>query len=617
MSVLWQQRLVAPGEAFDAVADSYDDVFTQSVIGRAQRELVWNVLVGTFKLGERVLELNCGTGEDALFLGRLGVVVDACDSSARMLEVARKRKAAEAPDLPIGFRHLATEDIRDFRPTLPFDGVVSNFSGLNCVKDLARVASELSILVRRNGSLVLCLSNRICVWELVWFGMRGLFKKATRRLGGSAVAHVGNKEICVWYPTLRQIKRAFSPWFELRSVNAVGLFVPPSYLERWAREHAKTIAIGKHRLRRGALAVAARLGRPHSFAVRKGGWMALLKLMKNSAVEIPADQTSASEPARQLKISLKCPSCGEDIGAISYGAPLMLETGLRCANCSFLLANEQGIWKALPDERQIHYQQFLTEYQTVRAAEGRGSNKASFYLALPHKDLTGRNEWQWAIRARTFRCVEDVILPQLEKGHSRPLSILDLGAGNGWLSYRLALRGHRPVAVDLLTNQTDGLGAASHYLQELQVLFPRFQAELDRLPFRDAQFDCAIFNASFHYSENYYFTLGEAIRCLRPLGTIIIADSPFYRNEKGGLQMLEERRHTFNTRFGFPSNSLASLEYLTPERLLALEAGFGIRWQVIRPRYGVRWGMRPLFAWWNGKREPSQFQIYTAVVKTQ
>jgi SAM-dependent methyltransferase len=242
MSVLTEQRLSAAGVAFDAIANSYDDVFTRTVIGRAQREIVWKVLADTFRAGDRVLELNCGTGEDALFLGRRGITVEGCDSSAQMIEVAWKRRALEAPDLPIRFRQLSTEDIRYLRPALPFDGVFSNFSGLNCVKDLARTASELSSLVRRNGRLVFCLSNRICIWELVWFGVRGLFKKGTRRLGGSAVAHLGSKAIRVWYPTVRQIRRAFSPWFELRAVRAVGLFVPPSYLERWAREHAGTIS---------------------------------------------------------------------------------------------------------------------------------------------------------------------------------------------------------------------------------------------------------------------------------------------------------------------------------------------------------------------------------------
>jgi hypothetical protein len=41
--------------------------------------------------------------------------------------------------------------------------------------------------------------------------------------------------------------------------------------------------------------------------------------------------------------------------------------------------------------------------------------------------------------------------------------VLDVDAGIGWLSYRLPKRGHRPLAVDLLDNDSDGFGAARHY----------------------------------------------------------------------------------------------------------------------------------------------------------
>ena len=92
------------------------------------------------------------------------------------------------------------------------------------------------------------------------------------------------------------------------------------------------------------------------------------------------------------------------------------------------------------------------------------------------------------------------------------------------MSYRLQSQGHTPVAVDLLTNNQDGLGAATHYTERLGSLFPRVQAELDNLPFADSQFDLAIFNASFHYSENYEKTLAEALRCVRNGGMVVIAD---------------------------------------------------------------------------------------------
>jgi SAM-dependent methyltransferase len=320
---------------------------------------------------------------------------------------------------------------------------------------------------------------------------------------------------------------------------------------------------------------------------------------------------------QRCQLALQCPHCGLAIGTIHYGAAMVLDTGLRCTNCSFLLANDQGIWKAITPERLRYYERFLMEYRIVRAAEGRGSEHAAFYLALPFKDLTGQNDWQWSIRARTFRTLERAILPAVTKAGKYAPYVLDLGAGNCWLSYRLALLGCRPIAVDLLTNGTDGLGAACHYLQELPALFPRFHAELDRLPFLDGQFDCAIFNASFHYSENYLCTLGEAIRCLRPGGTVVIADSPCYESEESGRRMLDEKHMAFTKRFGFASDSLASLEYLTTARLSELESRFGISWQILEPNYGLRWSMRPLIAKWKGNREPSRFRIYAAIAKAR
>jgi ubiquinone/menaquinone biosynthesis C-methylase UbiE/DNA-directed RNA polymerase subunit RPC12/RpoP len=323
------------------------------------------------------------------------------------------------------------------------------------------------------------------------------------------------------------------------------------------------------------------------------------------------------ESPRMPNVELRCSACGTEMPApaLPYRSLALEHTGLECHRCSTVLVQKRGIWLGLPHERLRYYARFLRDYEAVRKAEGRGSETSEFYLALPYQDQTRRNSWQWAIRARTYKFIEQKILRKLSDAHARPLMILDLGAGNGWLSYRLATSCHWPVAVDLQTNAYDGLGAAVHYRSALPTLFPRFQAEHDRLPFSDAQFDCAIFNASFHYSENYDNTLGEAIRCLRPGGTILIADSPTYTHEESGLQMLEERRQVFKRQFGFASDSLASCEYLTPERLLALEARHDLEWRTHRVWYGLRWACRPVMAKLKKRREPSQFLIYTAQVK--
>jgi SAM-dependent methyltransferase len=141
-------------------------------------------------------------------------------------------------------------------------------------------------------------------------------------------------------------------------------------------------------------------------------------------------------------------------------------------------------------------------------------------------------------------------------------------------------------------------------------MFPRFQAELARLPFQDEQFDVALFNASFHYAEDYVATLAEALRCVRSGGTLIICDTPWYSRDESGKRMVTERNSAFIERFGTASDSIKSLEYLTDDRLHNLEEQLGIRWTIYRPRYGLKWGMRPLVAIFRNRREPSRFRIY-------
>jgi SAM-dependent methyltransferase len=313
------------------------------------------------------------------------------------------------------------------------------------------------------------------------------------------------------------------------------------------------------------------------------------------------------------EVRLQCPRCRGWISTLPHTK--FVDTILVCSDCCLKLPCDGGIWRALLPERASHFSQFISDYEFIRAAEGRGSADAEYYLALPYCDLSGNNRQQWIIRASTYRYIERHILPYVSSGNKRRLRILDLGAGNGWMSYRLALAGHAPVAVDLLTNDRDGLGAASHYQKQLARLFPRVQAELDVLPLMDDTFDLVIFNASFHYSEDYEKTIAEALRCTRTGGTILIADTPWYSNEASGQLMVIERHVSFTQRYGFASDGLKSLEFLTDQRLQRLEACFGLRWQSHMPSYGMRWFIRPLLAKMQGRREPSQFRIYTARVK--
>ena len=305
-----------------------------------------------------------------------------------------------------------------------------------------------------------------------------------------------------------------------------------------------------------------------------------------------------SDASLHLGVRMRCPRCRAEL------------RGLECPLCRFRMEVGCGIVHALPPEQVAHYAQFMEDYERIRATEGRGSEDEDFYLSLPYKDVSERNSQQWQIRARSYNyLIEHVLKKNLQDGCGR---ILDLGAGNCWMSYRLALAGYQPVAVDLLIGDRDGLGAAAHYKKYLPKIFPRFQAELTRLPFQDGQYDAVIFNGSFHYSEDYGATLREAFRCVKYGGMVIISDTPWYSREESGRQMVSERRADFIKRYGTPSNSIRSIEYLTDERLRTLEEQLSIQWTVHFPYYGFKWAMRPFVAKLHRKREPSRFRIYVA-----
>jgi SAM-dependent methyltransferase len=317
--------------------------------------------------------------------------------------------------------------------------------------------------------------------------------------------------------------------------------------------------------------------------------------MRVAELKEPSRHDSASQHA-STAIELRCPAC----------KATALDSV--CRQCGFSFEIDRGIVNALPAGRSSHYAQFIADYEQIRDAEGRGSERAAFYLNLPFRDITGKHDDQWQIRSRSYFCLVSRVLPTIPAG----ARVLDLGAGNCWLSFRMARLGYEPTAVDLLTNERDGLVAAEHYRRRLPALFARFRAEFHNLPFQESQFDLAIFNASFHYAEDGEAALREAFRCIRPGGSVIICDTPWYSSAISGERMVSERRAQFLQQHGTASASISSMEYLTDDRLGALATTLNIQWKTYVPDYGMRWALRPLLAKLRHRREPARFRIYAA-----
>ncbi|MBK9064924.1 MAG: class I SAM-dependent methyltransferase [Acidobacteria bacterium] len=142
-------------------------------------------------------------------------------------------------------------------------------------------------------------------------------------------------------------------------------------------------------------------------------------------------------------------------------------------------------------------------YARLRRTEGRGAGGTRELFALPWV-TEGPLAAQWRIRARTFDAFLRRVVAPLERERGRALRVLDLGAGNGWLSARLAARGHRCVAADLRVDDVDGLAAAAPFARRLARMFGRVAASFDALPLGPRLFDIVVFDASLHLAEDLH-----------------------------------------------------------------------------------------------------------------
>jgi len=231
---------------FDLIAENYDRIFNDPQIGQAQRAAVRRVLEKEFHREHRVLEIGCGTGEDACFLAERGVEVVACDSSSGMLAVTTQKVAIRGLQHLVKPHLLAAEEIGSLEGS--FDGVFSNFGVLNCVPDLSALAKSLGRLLRPGAAMVLCLMGPCCWWEIAWYLAHGNPRKAFRRLrrGGVTARLAGGTPVRVYYPRVSSLAHAFAPHFRLRAIKGVGVLVPPSYLEFWANRFPPLLRFAVH-----------------------------------------------------------------------------------------------------------------------------------------------------------------------------------------------------------------------------------------------------------------------------------------------------------------------------------------------------------------------------------
>jgi ubiquinone/menaquinone biosynthesis C-methylase UbiE len=225
-------------DAFDSLATEYDSIWTRGVVGIQQREQVWQGILPLFHAGQRVLEIGCGTGVDAVCLARNGIYVHATDVSPRMLAMARDRIGREGLENRITIERRSIEELSGLEEPGGFDGAFSDFGAFNCVRDHRSAALSLAGLIRPGGKLALCLMNRFCLWETLWCLAHCQPSKAFRRLSagerGVEASLNSYHRFPVFYPAAGRLIAGFRQNFDPVSSSGIGVLVPPSCMEAWA-----------------------------------------------------------------------------------------------------------------------------------------------------------------------------------------------------------------------------------------------------------------------------------------------------------------------------------------------------------------------------------------------
>jgi SAM-dependent methyltransferase len=228
-----------PAFAFDEMAGTYDATFTDTGVGRALREIVWSRLEQTFRPAQRILELGCGTGEDAVRLASSGVRVLATDPSAGMIQVAGRKAQLANQGERIEFRCLAMEEIGSLPDGEVFDGVLSNFGAVNCVPDLGALIADVADRLIAGAPLVWVVMGRLAPWEWLWYLLRGDWSKAWRRLRPGGAEWRG---LTISYPAPAQMAAALQPYFRITRLAPLGVALPPSYASAWLDRRPRALA---------------------------------------------------------------------------------------------------------------------------------------------------------------------------------------------------------------------------------------------------------------------------------------------------------------------------------------------------------------------------------------
>jgi ubiquinone/menaquinone biosynthesis C-methylase UbiE len=226
--------------AFSRQSAVFDKIFSDNPIVQYKRERVRRHVQAHLPSSSHILELNSGTGEDAIWFAQEGYFVHATDISIGMQEVLVEKVKNNGLESQITNELCSFTGLSNLVNKGPYDMIFSNFAGLNCTPDLKVVLQSLKPLLKPGGLVTLVILPSFCLWESLLV-FKGKFKTACRRVFSKNGAHarVEGLWFTCWYHNPSVVKAAMADSFEILSVEGLCTLVPPSYIDNFPVKYPK------------------------------------------------------------------------------------------------------------------------------------------------------------------------------------------------------------------------------------------------------------------------------------------------------------------------------------------------------------------------------------------
>lgn len=228
--------------AFSRQSPVFDSIDESNSLLLWMRQRVYDEVLAHIGENAYMLELNCGTGIDALFFAGKGFRVKATDNAAGMLAQLQEKITAGRLEDRVAATRCSFNNLEQLGSEPQFDYVFSNFGGLNCTDRLDKVLADIDTLLKPGGSFTLVIMPRVCLWEILLL-FKGYFKTAFRRFRKNGTrARVEGVYFNCYYYSPQYIIRHMGAGYTLKSLKGLAVTVPPPYIEHFRERHPKLFA---------------------------------------------------------------------------------------------------------------------------------------------------------------------------------------------------------------------------------------------------------------------------------------------------------------------------------------------------------------------------------------